>query len=216
MEPIYEKSVKIYRDDDPPNPRTDYDHAGTMTCWHDRYILGDEQPKEDPNEYLFRLACEVDDELEEMQLRLDEVEAKLGTHWSKEDEEYVVDSHITLWTKAKAMVRDRQAKALEQYVILDLYLYDHSGLTMNTTGFSCPWDSGQVGFIYMSNSTAEKEGIKDIEACLKAEVEEYDQYLRGEVYGYVLKENGEEPDSCWGFYGYTPEQLAEAALKGEV
>lgn len=38
----------------------------------------------------------------------------------------------------------------EQEVILPLYLYDHSGITMNTTGFSDRWDSGQVGFIYAS------------------------------------------------------------------
>ena len=31
------------------------------------------------------------------------------------------------------------------YIYLPLYLYDHSGITMNTTGFSCQWDSGQVG-----------------------------------------------------------------------
>ena len=35
-------------------------------------------------------------------------------------------------------------------VSLPLYLYDHSGLTINTTGFSCPWDSGQVGYIYVT------------------------------------------------------------------
>src|SRR3990167_995153 len=38
----------------------------------------------------------------------------------------------------------------EAHVILPLYLYDHSGLAINTTGFHCPWDSGQVGFIYVS------------------------------------------------------------------
>jgi hypothetical protein len=36
----------------------------------------------------------------------------------------------------------------DNVVCLPLYLYDHSGITMNTTGFSCPWDSGQVGWIY--------------------------------------------------------------------
>ena len=30
---------------------------------------------------------------------------------------------------------------------LPLYLYDHSGLTLATTPFSCPWDSGQVGWV---------------------------------------------------------------------
>ena len=36
---------------------------------------------------------------------------------------------------------------------------------------------------------------------LHSEVETYDQYLRGECYGFQLYEDGEEIDSCWGFLG---------------
>src|SRR6056297_3490365 len=32
-------------------------------------------------------------------------------------------------------------------VILPLYMYDHSGITISLTPFSCPWDSGQIGFV---------------------------------------------------------------------
>ena len=72
-------------------------------------------------------------------------------------------------------------------VILPLYLYDHGGITMNTTGFSCSWDSGAVGFIYCSEATAKEEGIEPdkLEARLIGEVAVYDQYLRGEVYGFI-------------------------------
>ncbi|HOO12216.1 MAG TPA: hypothetical protein PK684_04600 [Bacillota bacterium] len=40
--------------------------------------------------------------------------------------------------------------SLDKYIILPLYLYDHGGITMRTNPFSCPWDSGQVGWIYAS------------------------------------------------------------------
>jgi len=40
--------------------------------------------------------------------------------------------------------------SLDKYIILPLFLYDHSGITMSTGPFSCPWDSGQVGWIYAS------------------------------------------------------------------
>lgn len=104
-------------------------------------------------------------------------------------------------------------------VILPLYLYDHSGITMNTTGFSCGWDSGQVGFIFVSRETLRNEyGVKRISnkiiekatKLLLGEVETYDQYICGDVYGFkVFKvetcdkgcEHEEEIDSCWGFYG---------------
>jgi hypothetical protein len=38
-------------------------------------------------------------------------------------------------------VDDLLPRAERKAVILPVYLYDHSGLAMNTTGFHCPWDS---------------------------------------------------------------------------
>lgn len=102
------------------------------------------------------------------------------------------------------------------YLILPVYLYDHSGITINTTGFHCPWDSGQVGFIYVSKEDVRKEyGVKRISPKLKelvfdvlrSEISTYSQYLEGDVYGYSLqkvRKDGsvkKELDSCWGFYG---------------
>ena len=126
-------------------------------------------------------------------------------------------------------------------VILPLYLYDHSGITMNTTGFSCGWDSGQVGFIFVSRETLRKEysvkriSNKIVEKATKlliGEVETYDQYICGDVYGFkVFKvetcdkgcEHEEEIDSCWGFFGdnfienglieYVDEEFAELLEK---
>jgi len=37
---------------------------------------------------------------------------------------------------------------IENMVYLPLYLFNHSGLSINTTGFNCKWDSEQVGWIY--------------------------------------------------------------------
>jgi hypothetical protein len=109
-------------------------------------------------------------------------------------------------------------------VKLPLYLYDHSGITMNTTGFSCPWDSGQVGIIYVDKKgileatggkILTKKRLEHAKRLLQGEVETYDQYLRGKVYGFVVKRKvegeWEEVDSCWGFYGdYEEGALAEA------
>lgn len=103
-------------------------------------------------------------------------------------------------------------KELDAKIILPLYLYDHSGITMSTGKFSCSWDSGQVGFIYYDKKTILNEyGIKRVtkkqkerlEKYLIGQVQTYDDYLTGNVYGFVLtdKITGEELDSCWGFYG---------------
>jgi len=87
---------------------------------------------------------------------------------------------------------------------------------MSTGPFRCPWDSGEVGFIYVSMERARKEWSgtdeeirEKAEKYLRSEVEEYDQYLTGDVWGYRIfetaseedDEEGEELESCWGFFG---------------
>jgi hypothetical protein len=49
---------------------------------------------------------------------------------------------------------------------------------------------------------------------LAGEVKTFDQYLRGDVYGYVVTDpDGNEVDSCWGLYGIEDaEQEARSAL----
>lgn len=109
-------------------------------------------------------------------------------------------------------------------LILPLYLYDHSGITMNTSGFSCSWDSGQVGYIYITRETIRKEYsvkriskqlLERVRGYLVSEVEEYDSFLRGEVYGYIVENaDGDHLDSCWGFIGdikYVKEEATSAA-----
>ena len=97
-------------------------------------------------------------------------------------------------------------------VVMPLYLYDHSGITMSTTPFSCPWDSGRVGFIYMTpEKIRENFGINRItkkirekcEAVMISEVETYDAYISGDVWIIVEEdENGEVVESTGGFYGF--------------
>jgi hypothetical protein len=89
-------------------------------------------------------------------------------------------------------------------IILPLYLYDHSGITMSTSSFNCRWDSGQVGYIYMTKETIEKEGWTKEQATnyLEGEVETYDQYLTGDVWGWRVIDNDDDIiESCYGYYG---------------
>ena len=71
-------------------------------------------------------------------------------------------------------------------VCLPIYMIDHSGIAVSTKPFSCPWDSGRIGFIFVSKEKLRKEyGVKRITASLvdkatrilEAEVQEYNQYL---------------------------------------
>jgi hypothetical protein len=92
---------------------------------------------------------------------------------------------------------------LKAAVCLPIYMYDHSGITINTQGFACPWDSGQVGFIYVTADDLKAEGITEEEGkqILEQEVWTMDTYITGNVYGFHLIKDGETKDSCSGFYG---------------
>lgn len=86
---------------------------------------------------------------------------------------------------------------------LPLYLYDHSGITMSIKPFNCGWDSGQVGYIYITKKRAEEEGLSDPYKTLEHEVKEYNHYLVGNCYGYTIEDkDGEFLESCGGFLGY--------------
>lgn len=89
-------------------------------------------------------------------------------------------------------------------VILPLYIYDHGGITMNTSGFSCQWDSGQVGYIFITKERVRKNYevkriskklLERLNKILTSEVKTFDQYITGQVFGYIA-----DDDSCWGYY----------------
>ncbi len=107
------------------------------------------------------------------------------------------------WTKEELI----EHVAKEDVLSLPVYMYEHSGVALSTSAFSCSWDSGQVGYIFVSYEDIIKEyGKLDIETATKVleyEIEEYSQYINGEVYGYkVYRKDGEDVSSCWGYIGY--------------
>ena len=110
----------------------------------------------------------------------------------------------------------RSPEALQEFfdenkdsvVYLPIYLYDHSGITISTSPFSCRWDSGQVGFIYATKAKVieeygafSREAQEQAKGRLDGEVETCDTYIKGEVYDYTI--DGELcDDSCGGFHGF--------------
>jgi hypothetical protein len=121
----------------------------------------------------------------------------------------------------------------DNVIALPLYLYDHGGITMSTGSFSCPWDSGQVGWIYVTKEKVREEyaGVfggravtqklrERVKDQLRVEVNVYDLYLTGGFVGYVVEDDGEHVDSCWGFddksYAIEQAKLAAEALREEV
>ena len=78
-----------------------------------------------------------------------------------------------------------------------LYAYVHGSIALSLSPFSCPWDSGQIGMIYVAKSEAGPDCTT--ERIAQGKVREWSSYLGGERYGYRLESpDGDEVDSCWG------------------
>ncbi|MDO8490837.1 MAG: hypothetical protein Q7T04_02335 [Dehalococcoidia bacterium] len=166
MKPLETKVYKgykihIYYDENPPNPRTDWDNAGKMVCFHRKHLLGDK------------------------------------TDITREELKEIVER--------------------KDVVALPLYLYDHGGLAMRTGKFyedSGGWDTSMVGYIFIDYSTmldkltVQKEITPELVTrardMLENEVETYNQYLQGEVYGFIIEDpygKKDEAEAKYGFFG---------------
>lgn len=182
MRPVHFEIVNGYvlaisYDENRDDPRKGWDHLGHMVCWHNRYSLGDENPRCSPETWLFSFLEEYDWAF---------INAQRNKH---------ADDEVT-WEPDMKWLLKRAGKIA---VFLPVYAYEHSGITISTSNTGYPfndvWDAGQVGFIYILNKDILKvfQGARltakrrqAAEARLRAEIEEYDQYLTGEVYEYQI------------------------------
>lgn len=253
----YEEDGKLMRlhivqDPDAPNPRYDYDgNIGHMMCWHRHYQLGDykENQYSDNLDFLDNLLRASVSEATILNfvknrraanfLTLDYDRHRkvwvLGQELRHENPNFHVIEEIEKkeWlidAVIDALLQTDKWRLLERHagiVYLPLFLYDHSGITMNVGGFNDPWDSGQVGYIYtdkktiMQNvggyyvgnnvdgrfvKTTERNWKKVAYQNMESEISVYDQYLTGEVYGIITEEFDAyakawiEQDSCWGYF----------------
>jgi len=97
-----------------------------------------------------------------------------------------------------------------EFLAFPVHCYEHSGVAFNTTGFSCPWDSGMIGFIYTNKlNVYQDHNVRRISPKLKerlrviaeAELQELEDYVNGRTYLYELYKDEEEISSCSGFLG---------------
>lgn len=100
-------------------------------------------------------------------------------------------------------------EAKDIFLQLPLYLYDHSGITMSHRDFNDRFDSGRIGFIYVTREKVKEwyGGLSD-ETKLKAnrqlldEIADYADYLEGNIYKYQIEdEDGLILDSSSGYSG---------------
>lgn len=226
-------TIQIGPEDDCESPRDGFEcNLSKMICWHRKYRLGDKHNYDSPQDVYIVLFKELlsegvvtDEQIRSVML------AVVRDEYGKEDYmDYIRDKKLGLYRKPynkidirhdylwgmdeddmnKDDIMEKICEVVQEfYYFKDLYLYDHSGITMNTSGFACRWDSGQVGVVFTDLRKIKKEfGITDdkqakIQASnvIEGEVSTYDQYISGDVWYYCIDDEGFE-DSCGCIYGY--------------
>ena len=184
--------IKIEYDDCSESPRIFNDNLGHMVFWHRRYNLGDKH-NYDADNFFYELAEELGIETEFYNEKTEE--------WEYLDKE-----------KVKVLVE-------EKVIIYQVSMTDHSNISLYMGSPRDRWDSGILGFTYVTLEEVEKEygvvdakTIKQAKEILEAELETYNMYVNGEIYWCLIEkinkceccgqENYDEVDSCGGFYGY--------------
>jgi len=105
------------------------------------------------------------------------------------------------------------------FLVVPIYAYEHSGIVLSCTPFSCRWDSGTWGFAYIKHEALEKypPGTPGLTPeFFREQIESHVKYLSdllsGNVWGYRVfdKYTEEELDSCWCIVGDKGEAEAMA------
>tara|TARA_B110000858_G_C17587528_1_gene374149 strand:- start:105 stop:704 length:600 start_codon:yes stop_codon:yes gene_type:complete len=125
------------------------------------------------------------------------------------DEEF--DSRQDFIERGEEIVRKHFKDVAVCYAV---HMYKHSGesISIDYSGqYTCRWDSGTIGFAIVTKEDIRKEyNIKRVtqkyidkcENIVRGEIKTLDQYISGEVYGYVVEDKDENViDSCYGFFG---------------
>ena len=225
-----EYTLKIMTDDSPESPR-DWDNVCTMVCWHRSYSLGDKHNYDNSDEFfedvLHNICGLKYEDFEELSTR-----EKYQIAY-KSDKLYIQElnlydhSGITISTSSDYPYNDHWDAGCVGwiYVSKETALKEWGGIPEkdeNGEFIRIPHNHPDEGVTYsIKHTPINEENWKEVAKYhMDNEVETYDQYLRGEVYGFtltrtvivqeecphchkVINEYKDEivDDSCWGFYG---------------
>lgn len=207
--------LHVHHDDDPQDPRRDYDPVDTLACFHKRYSLGDDlgEPMTAGQFWTKKLNEHLSPE-ELMAIIASGHLESFRTGMDGGNDEDVLEDFMD---QVETGCYYQAIQALtEKMMVLPIYLYDHSGLTISTRDtypYNDAFDAGLIGWGILEKEKAiselgatEDDWKEKAVDCIQSSVDAYDKYLRGDAWWYQLKDldaDGEWQDyeSCSGFLG---------------
>ncbi|MCX7610241.1 MAG: hypothetical protein N2043_01465 [Ignavibacterium sp.] len=213
--------IYIAHDPFPSNPRHFEENIAHFIFWHSRYNLGDKHYYKSPREFLEDLAVKLisKDQLDEI------VEQKFSNvhYYFDEDTEkwYITDGVDMLYDEAfnlldeafdyletekdfyrndewSEQLSDEELMSIikQNALIVPVYMYDHSGISLSMIPFSCRFDSGQVGWAYVIHKDIKKhygevneKTLEDAKEALNFELNRYNDYINSDVYAINIYDN---------------------------
>lgn len=225
-----EYTLEVMKDDDGESPR-EWDNVCTMVCWHRNYNLGDKHDYDDSDEFfndILHNVCGMEyEDFEELSTR---EKYKLAC---ENDKIYIQElnlydhSGLTISTSSGYPYNGRWDAGCVGwvYVSKEKAMEECGGIPKkdeNGEFIKIPHEhpNGNVTYSIEFTPITEENWKEVAEYYMDNEVNVYDQYLRGDTYGFKLTkkvieqdicphcgevireyEDEEEIDSCWGFYG---------------
>lgn len=169
------RTFEVVYDDEPGSPLGDDPDALQIYHWSSKYDLGRK---------VERGAFERLGELEEDAKRLGgEVTALQANANSLEyEDECALENKSADLEHIKDEIENLKDLFPDGAITLNLYIYDHSGVAYSLNGFSCPWDSGQVGYLQVGPACVEAYE-QQFNECRDPERKKYglEGYVRGQL-----------------------------------
>lgn len=187
-------TIRIVQDEHREDPRTDFDHLGTMVPWDDERrgmrLTGDWLGDHDRHEFFRSLSSQ---QLAVREKLADKIFIDLDDHQSLADDPRYMDA-----PKLDELIEIASATN----VILPYNYYEGRGVRETND-----WEKS-TGYIYIPMDVAranwmgtDKEIRAAAEACLRAELSELDNWVNGNVAGWIAEDpDGETIESVWGYY----------------
>lgn len=223
-------TLKIEQDEMAEDPR-EWDNVCTMVCFHNRYRLGDKHEYDDSDEFFTHVLSDIcgmnEDDIYVLSTREKYKLAKESDKVYFKDLNLYDHSVCTISTSNGYPYNDRWDAGCVGwiYVSKEKAMANYGGIPEkdeNGEFIRIPHEhpNGNVTYSTKYSPITEDNWKEVANYHMENEVETYDLYLRGDVYGYTLTkhvveqetcphcgqvideyEEEEEEDSCWGFYG---------------